>query len=801
MSVAALVLTTNCSKQEVVFDEQEQLVEITESPSTFSLVATSKEETKTVNDGLSTDWASTDHLNIVHADVLTPTTYVDDGQFDTSDSDKASGRFTGTLGSSLESGHSYNWYSIYPYKNTIESPVNTTVSYYIGKRSDQAQEQDGKDSKAHLAGSNFPMFGKATDVAESTTPTIAMDHLASVLEIQVTNKSTVAINVEDIAFTAPSGTAIVGQFIINFSASPISYADGTYTSETANLSVKGDASLAVDATASFFIGIKPFTATSGDQLKLSVNGYQKTLNLTKTVTFEAGKIKRLTFQYDKAPDVYELVSSIGAISDEGKYVFALQDGVTTSTYYFLNNAGTADNLDKGLTVSTNTITNPSKKYVFTAEAASTLFKFVNSEGNYIHNGGSNTTLDTNNETSASWYVSVVDGGYFKFNLANSTGRFIAASAATPSKVAAYANSNWSNSNANQHASPANAIAQYSGAWSVFKLGGYVVPTGISDETVNDQAARGASGLTKTVTLTGYDSAPTLTATPDGTIVTAASVTATTTTSATITYTLANNYTQATRAGSITVSDTDSHSGTITVNQVADVFTSTAANPLVIGNTSGATKSCTVKSDFDWTISTTNLTGATVSPTSFTYSSSQNQSITFTTTAANLTASPVDLGYITVTRTADGSTFNINVQQEAIEGDPTETFTFSTIYSTVTDGSQSVDGTSINIGGDATVLFEKNSGTTGPSYYASGSRVRTYAKNKLTVSVSGSKKITKIIFEVGGTTSAGVTANTGTLGAISSGKRTWTADTDVSSVEFTNGTSGQMHYSVIKIYYE
>lgn len=795
IAVAAFALATSCAKSEVevIPNEIEQPTQ-----ATFELVAHSSGEdlTKTVNSGMSTVWAANDKLTVFHAETTT-SSYVKDGIFSTTDSDKDAGLFKGTLTSFLESGKAYDWYVIYPNKDDITTPANTTVSYNVGGRNDKPSTQTANDSKEHLDGSYFPLFGKATGIAYDAQPMVTMNHLASVVEVKVTNNSSAPLTVDYVTFTAPAGESIVGQFKVDFTTSPVTYTNSSNVSETAMLEVTGGSAIAIGNSASFYIGIKPFTAVSGKTLKVSVNGHEKSLVLSDAATFEAGKIKTLNFNYTYAPDVYELVTNSAAFSDGGKYVFALQDGDNTAKYYFLNSAGTSNNLDTELSVITNTITNPSYKYVFTAEAASTLFKFKNAIGNYIANSSS-SNLSTNNATGDSWLISSLTGGYFKLSITNATGKYMGSKTATPTAAAAYANSNFKN----QHADPASALAQYSGAWSVFKLGGYTPPAGISDETVNDVAARGASGLTKTVTLTGYGSVPSLTATPDGIIITSASVSSTSTTSATITYTIANNYSLAARAGSITVTDTDSHYGVITVNQVADVLSTTASNPFVVGETNGATRSCTIKSDYDWTIDDTGLTGATVSPTSFTYSSTQNQSITITTTGENTGSLPVSLGSIVINRT-DGTSLVINVTQDAPLGDPTETFDFSSIYSEVA-ASQSVDGIDINLSSYATVRFDKNGGTA-PAYYTSGTSVRSYPKNMLTVSVSGSKKITAVVFELGGTKNAEVTPSPeGDFGTIVSSKRTWRAPAGgVTSVTFTNGTTSgkQMHYTKIKVYYE
>lgn len=667
IAVAALTLATNCAKTEDIPVEEEVKEEVTTKDRTFSLVASSavEGETKTTNDGMHTIWAEDDELSVFHAETTT-STYVCDDDFTTNSTDMTAGLFKGTLGSALASGKSYDWYVVYPYKAglaTLNNEGNTP--YYFGGPTNIAQVQDGNSSKAHLAGSFYPLFGKATGVANDAVPDVDLTNLASIIEVRVTNNSTAAFTVEDVTFTAPEGVKIVGQFIPDFTADPITYANGTYTAEVANLSVTGADPIAVDGVATFYLGIKPFSATSGQTVKVSVNGHEKTITLTKNMSFQAGKIKTINFNYNYAPEVYSLVTAIEAFSDGGKYVFALQDGVTSSTYYFLSKGeGDKNNLDSDLTVSTNSITNPVKKYVFTAEAASSLFKFKNCDGNYIYNSGGNTTVNTNNDSATSWAVSTIDGGYFKFNQGSSSGRFIAAASTTPTKVAGYANSNWSSQKANQHASTANAIKQYSGAWSVYKLGGYTPPAGVGNATVNDVPARGVSNQTVNVTLTNYASAPTLNATPDGTVVTSASVTATTTTSATITYTVDPNYTGAAAEGSIIVEDTESHSGTITINQVADVFT-VSKTTIELNANSGATATFTVNSDFDWAIDDSGLSGFTIDPTSFTYTSTRSQTVTITATGNNATASPVDLDVFCVTRTADSKdSDDITVKQKS-----------------------------------------------------------------------------------------------------------------------------------------
>jgi len=93
----------------------------------------------------------------------------------------------------------------------------------------------------------------------------------------------------------------------------------------------------------------------------------------------------------------------------------------------------------------------------------------------------------------------------------------------------------------------------------------------------------------------------------------------------------------------------------------------------------------------------------------------------------------------------------------------------------------------------TLTFDKADGTNPPKYYDSGSSVRTYASNTLTVETSGYDDITKIVFTLGGTTTATPTSDVGTYNGNS---KTWTGS--AKSIVFTNSASGQYHYKAVTI---
>lgn len=294
---AAAFTFTNCSKE--VAEPQAPATQGTP----FEIIA-STADTKTTNDGLNTIWAKDDALNVFHAEAGT-TTYGTNDKFTFSGADN---KFTGTLETALESGKSYDWYALYPYNNQISNPTGNDKKYtLIGKKNgpDSGDTQDGNDSKAHLSGRSCPMYAIAKDVAATEVPSFLMKHLASVVAITVTNANDDPLTVNSVSFSAPEGTTIFGSFYINFTENGDAvYTDHTttsYTSNTSNLTVKNGTAIEKNNKATFYLAIKPFAANTGDELKISVNGYEKTLKLTKNVEFKAGKIEAVNFKYDEAP--------------------------------------------------------------------------------------------------------------------------------------------------------------------------------------------------------------------------------------------------------------------------------------------------------------------------------------------------------------------------------------------------------------------------------------------------------------------------------------------------------------------
>lgn len=290
MALAASLSLTNCTEK-----IEGPIAPATPAGIPFEISADIS--TKTTNDGLATKWATGDAINLFHA-VAGTAGYVSDNDF-TLDATRV-GVFKGSLTGTLDASKSYDWYAIYPYNQALETPANnaTTAKWcYVGGRFDTPAVQNGNNSTSHLVKSYAPLWGKAANVPSNEKPSMIMQHLASVVKVKVTNTTEKPLTVNSVAFT--STEPIVGQFYIDVTGTAVEYTtgDGLFNSSTASLTVKGATPLAKGESALYYIPIKPHTVAKDKVLKISVNGCKKSFALTKDVTFAAGSIKTLAFNY------------------------------------------------------------------------------------------------------------------------------------------------------------------------------------------------------------------------------------------------------------------------------------------------------------------------------------------------------------------------------------------------------------------------------------------------------------------------------------------------------------------------
>lgn len=260
--------------------------------------------TKTANDGMSTQWVEGDAIGLFHA-IAGTQNYIDDNSF-TCDN-VAANKFSGTLTEELNAGSNYDWYAFYPKINITNGDSPVKFSKYIGRTEMSSFAgkviQIGNNSMAHLAGGRdgFPVVGFVDNVPASEFPTIPMRNVASVICVNVTNTLSEPIVISSVDLVTPK--PIVGNFSIELAGNDI-VASGA-GQKFIRLEVAEGSQIAGGESSKFYIGVAPFSVTSGEEILLYVNAAigDKTVSqkiakiFDKETPFKSGFIKTFNVSY------------------------------------------------------------------------------------------------------------------------------------------------------------------------------------------------------------------------------------------------------------------------------------------------------------------------------------------------------------------------------------------------------------------------------------------------------------------------------------------------------------------------
>ena len=271
-------------------------------------IVLSNVDTRTVNNGMSTEWNAGDELSVFNAAAGT-TTWSSNIKFTVQDA--SANRATGEVDLTADA---YDWYAFYPYTSKIPNPTTLNPEGSTYERSGyttvggQFQTQKTDDNTEHLAGVKVPVFGNVKNVPAGETPVIEMKNAASVVRFKVVNAQEEAIKVLSVKFTAPED--IVGTYYIDFSGTAPAFVGSgdNYVFDNVMVTNADPSSVAPDSNADLYAVIKPFTAAAGAKLKVEVEAENadgskkgtttKEITLSAATEFKPGYIKLLNIPFD-----------------------------------------------------------------------------------------------------------------------------------------------------------------------------------------------------------------------------------------------------------------------------------------------------------------------------------------------------------------------------------------------------------------------------------------------------------------------------------------------------------------------
>lgn len=187
----------------------------------------------------------------------------------------------------------------------------------------------GADSKSHIAGEMFPMYGQALNIPADKNPKVQMKHMSAIVALKIVNqgdskkenlaneknetdKSSITIN--DITFAVPEYNSsaikqtkipIVGSFKVD-PTSTVNSNSFTPVDDASSNSVSLDftsTTIKPGESATFYVAVRPFDVSNstlggseertGLTLSITVNGSTRSVEIPAETKFEAGKVTTL----------------------------------------------------------------------------------------------------------------------------------------------------------------------------------------------------------------------------------------------------------------------------------------------------------------------------------------------------------------------------------------------------------------------------------------------------------------------------------------------------------------------------
>ena len=291
-------------------------------------------ETKTVfTPPTKVAWEDSDELAVV-ANSGTPVKFVKTPEGNWFESD----------GFTPEEGTDYTYYALYPYSASVAFADGVMSGVEIPETS----QQNGPESTAHIKGA---LFGSAK-AAGTEVPSVSMQHLTTLLKIDVTNNYGEAIALNSITVsTDDEGQQLSGTFDVDTETGALSLHPGSSSSASVVLETQ-NVTIEAGNSATFYIAAKEFSVPVGASLTVTVDADKGIVadvrNYDAQMDFKAGTVNSTSFEYKKNNEVTITVNedeesfngiAAGASIPVSGTVSAGQGGIASLTYTLISRDG------------------------------------------------------------------------------------------------------------------------------------------------------------------------------------------------------------------------------------------------------------------------------------------------------------------------------------------------------------------------------------------------------------------------------------------------------------------------------
>jgi hypothetical protein len=209
--------------------------------------------TRTANTGSGTVWVADDALAVMHTD--NGSTFYTSRFYYSGDQNAFKGRVN-------DVGDVNDWYMFYPYSESITNPKSVQITV------PGIQTQTGNNSTAHLAGPEFPLFGKQLQQPKSQNMSVTMANVLGVIRYRVYNNTEEPIVVKRITLAAP--VQVSGTFTADLTASTVQWTANGTTTANLTLAVEDGESIPAGQEGLYYVGSIPCTFAAGTQAKIKI---------------------------------------------------------------------------------------------------------------------------------------------------------------------------------------------------------------------------------------------------------------------------------------------------------------------------------------------------------------------------------------------------------------------------------------------------------------------------------------------------------------------------------------------------